>query len=187
MANWYNEQLTNRNFLSPIGFIFTLQKAQKVAFLCQRAEIPEISIGAVEIQTNGFASIPIDGNIEYGDLTLEFIIDEDLRNYMEIHNWIRALGVPQDNSEREIWMDQFQNVNVKGRNEGKFKDSDATLGVMSNNNIGNFEVVFRGLFPVSLSTLAFDVTGTDNEFLTATAVFRYMLYEVRDKNSMTRR
>ncbi len=184
--NWYQEQLTNRNFLSPIGFLFSLQKAPKVAFLCQRAEIPSIRVGFVDVETPGLASIPLEGNIEYGELNLEFIVDEDLRNYMEIHNWIRALGTPDNLEERGIWLDDFRPKQLPGE-EFKFIDSDATLRVLNNNNNANFEVVFKGLFPVSLSTLSFDVTGTDNEFFTATATFKYMLYEVRDNNRMSRR
>ena len=95
MANWFQDQLTNRNFLSPIGYLFLLDKAKKVSFLCQQASIPSINLGDVLIPTAGLVPLPREGNIRYGDLTVEFIVDEDLRNYMEIHNWMRALGTPQ--------------------------------------------------------------------------------------------
>ena len=100
MANWYNEQLTNKNFLSPIGFVFVLDKARRTSFLCQRAEIPAINLGAVQIPTRGMVPIPTEGNMTYGNLNIDFLVDEDLRNYMELHNWIRALGTPQDYQER---------------------------------------------------------------------------------------
>ena len=45
MANWYQDQLTNKNFLSPIGFVFLLEKARKTSFLCQKAEIPSMTLG----------------------------------------------------------------------------------------------------------------------------------------------
>ena len=186
MANWYNDQVTNKNFLSPIGFIFILDKARKVSFLCQKAEIPELSLSSIDIPTAGFAPIPMGGNtINYGDLNLEFIVDEDLKNYMEIHNWIRALGTPSDYNERKDWNDS--NRSDSRSSERNTKWSDATLQVLNNNNLVNFDVVFQSVFPVSLSTLPFDVTGTDNDYFTATATFRYTLYEVREKNSQTRR
>ena len=94
MANWYNDQLTNKNYLSPIGFIFLLDKAKKASFLCQRAEIPTMTLGEVNIPTRGLVPIPVEGNMRYGDLTITFIVDEDLRNYMELHNWKRALSNP---------------------------------------------------------------------------------------------
>ena len=127
--------------------------------------------------------IPVEGNISYGNLNLEFIVDEDLRNYMEIHNWLRALGTPQDMKERRDWYNTY----AKGSAEKDARFSDATLQVLNNNNIVNFDVVFKNLFPVSLSTIPFDVTGSDNEFFTASATFEYMLYEIRDTNTQKRR
>ena len=65
--------------------------------------------------------------------------------------------------------------------------SDATLQVLNNNNVANFDVTFKDAFPVALSSLPFDVTSGDNSYFTATATFRYTLYEVRDVNSSDRR
>jgi hypothetical protein len=182
MANWYNDQLTNRNFLSPIGFIFTLEKAKKVSFLCQRAEIPTITLGDVNIPTRGLVPIPVEGNIQYGEFTIEFIVDEDLTNYMEIHNWMRGLGAPQSVDDRV----DFKSANRITKSQ-EYRYSDGTLQILNNNNLVNFDVVFKSLWPTSLSTLGFDVTGSDNEFFTASATFKYTLYEVRNKNSLTRR
>lgn len=182
MANWYGDQLTNRNFLSPIGFLFTLEKAKKVSFLCQRAEIPTISLGNVDIPTRGMVPIPVEGNIGYGDFSVEFIVDEDLQNYMEIHNWMRALGAPQSIDDRVDWKTQNRTVDSQ-----EYRYSDATLQILNNNNNANFDVVFKSLWPTELSTLSFDVTGSDNDFFTATVNFKYTLYEIRNLNSQTRR
>ena len=182
MANWYQDQLTNRNFLSPIGFLFLLNKAKKVSFLCQQASIPSINLGDVLIPTAGLVPLPREGNIRYGDLTVEFIVDEDLRNYMEIHNWMRALGTPQYYDERAAWETRYQDAPSQD-----VRFSDATLQVLNNNNLANFDVVFKDLFPTELSTLSFDVSQGDNSFMTAQATFKYTLYEIRNVNSRTRR
>ena len=182
MANWYNDQLTNRNFLSPIGFLFLLDKARKVSFLCQKAEIPTVELGQVEIPTRGLVPIPVEGNMRYSEFSIEFIVDEDLRNYMQIHNWMRALGTPQEFKERRVWLDKYADSPSE---DPRF--SDATLQVLNNNNIANFDVVFKDMFPVSLSSLPFDVTGGDNDYFTSTATFRYTLYEIRNTNSQTKR
>ena len=183
MANWFNDQLTNKNFLSPIGFLFILDKAKKTSFLCQKAEIPALSLGNVEIPTRGMVPIPVEGNVRYGDFVIEFIVDEDLRNYMELHNWIRALGTPQDMQERRDWIDKYS----KSMASKDPRFSYSTLQVLNNNNVANFDVVFKSMFPTDLTTLSFDVTQTDNNFLTASATFKYLLYEVRNKNSSVRR
>ena len=120
--------------------------------------------------------------MRYSDVTIESIVDEDMENYMQIHNWMRALGTPQELKERKLWNDA--NRKIKGQD---VRFSDATLQVLNNNNIANFDVIFKDLFPVDLSTLSFDVTGSDNDYFTATATFKYTLYEIRNVNSQTRR
>ena len=182
MANWYKDQLTNKNFLSPIGFVFLLQRAQKTSFLCQKATIPNMSLGEVPIPTAGMVPIPIEGNMVYGDLEVEFIVDEDLRNYMEVHNWMRALVTPQNYGERTDWERKYQ---FHASDDPRY--SDATLQVLNNNNLANFDVLFKSVFPVALGALPFDVTQSDNQYLTATATFKYMLFEVRNVSSQTRR
>ena len=184
--NWYQDQLTNKNFLSPIGFVFLLEKSRKVSFLCQKASIPELNLGDVSVPTRGLVRVPLEGNIQYGDLTLDFIVDEYLRNYMEIHNWLRALGTPDNYGERTSWMMEHGDSKTL-KNNRMAKTSDGTLQVLNNNNVANFDVVFKSVFPINLSSLPFDVTGSDNNYFTATATFRYTLYEVRNVNSPTRR
>ena len=181
MSTWYQNQLTNRNYLSPIGFLFVLDKARKTSFLCQKATIPTLSLGEYNIQT-GLVPIPVEGNLSFGSLIIDFIVDEDLKNYMEIHNWIRALGTPDNVGERRDWINANSDIITQDA-----KVSDGTLQVLNNNNIANFDVVFKDMFPTQLSTLDFNVTTTDNDFLTASVTFQYLLYEIRNVNTQTRR
>ena len=64
--------------------------------------------------------------------------------------------------------------------------SDATLQVLNNNNLHNFDVVFKDLFPAELSTLQFNVTMSENDYMIATATFKYSTYEIRKPNSTTK-
>ena len=167
MANWYDDQLTNRNFLSPIGFLFTLEKAKKVSFLCQRAEIPTISLGNVDIPTRGMVPIPVEGNISYGDFSVEFIVDEDLKNYYSIHQWMRDNG-NADQMARTTGEDDIY--------------THAQLHIVTSSYNPAFVVEFRDMFPVSLSNLQFDATITDVEYITAEVTFKHQQFFIRDKN-----
>ena len=95
-ANWYKEQPTNRNFLNPVGFQLKLEKFAGVDFFCQSASIPDISMPFAEVNTP-FRNIPIagSGGVDFSDLQLTFIIDEELKNYISIHNWIRKFGLSE--------------------------------------------------------------------------------------------
>ncbi len=123
---WYNNQLQNRNYLSPGGFKFLLDRAPKVSFLCKTASIPEISIGVVERPTP-FVRIPQEGNIQYGTLSLDFLVDEDLNNYLEIHNWIRGMGVPEDFEERIAFNEKYEIPTVRGSTQFEIITTDVII------------------------------------------------------------
>ena len=161
--------LVNRNFLSPVGFKFSLKRAPAVAFFCNQANIPSMDLGIAE-QPSYFRDIPTPGDkIQFGDLTLRFLVDEDLVNYMELQRWIRGLGYPES-------MDEFRRLESESTlpsNFGQAGDdiySDGTLQILSSNLVPSFQVVFNDLFPFSLSTITFDATDTDIEYFTADAV-----------------
>ena len=89
-AEWLAQQPSNRNFLSPAGFRLDLEIFHGVDFFCQSASIPEIAIPIAEVQTP-YRRVPIagSGGLQFGDLQVRFIIDEELKNYNEIHKWIK--------------------------------------------------------------------------------------------------
>ena len=180
-GNPYNNQIQNRNFLSSVGFRFTLNRAPKVAFFSNNAQIPGLTLGIAN-QPNYLTDVPIPGDkVDFEDFTLRFLVDENLENYMEIQNWIRGLGFPE--SLQEIY--DFQNNNSKFEQPYKSQInlySDGTLLVLNSNQKFNFQVKFSSLFPYSLSALTFDATNTDNEYFTADVTFKYLMYNIQDRD-----
>ena len=171
--------IENRNFLSPVGFKFSLKRAPGVAFFCTQANIPSLDLGIAE-QPTWLKNIDVPGDkIQFGDLTLRFLVDEDLVNYMELQRWIRGLGYPED-------MDEFlklEGESVMPSNFGNAGDqiySDGTLQILSSNLVPAFQVVFTDLFPYTLSTVTFDATDTDIEYFTADVSFKYTIYNLTD-------
>ena len=179
--NEFNNAISNRNFLSTLGFKFTITRAPKVSYFSNTANIPDLTLG-VTYQPNYLNDIPIPGDkIEFGDFTLKFLVDENLENYMEIQNWMRGLGFPE--SLNEIY--DLQKTKSKYESPPKSQMniySDGTLIVVNSNQNYNFEVRFRSLFPYKLSALQFDSTTPDNEYFSADVSFKYMMYNIVDKN-----
>jgi hypothetical protein len=175
-----DNQIQNRNFLAPVGFKFTLNRAPKVAFFSNSANIPDISLG-VAIQPNYLNDIPVPGDkMEFGDFTLRFLVDENLENYLEIQHWMRGLGFPESLKEIYDWQNSNEKFEQPDRSQMNLY-SDGTLIVLNSNQNLNFQVVFRSMFPYSLSTLDFDATDQDIQYLTADVSFKYMLYNIVDK------
>jgi len=60
--------------------------------------------------------------------------------------------------------------------------SDATLMVMTSSNNPNVEVTFKDMFPISLSSLDFNVEETDIQYLVADATFAYRNFTIQTIN-----
>ena len=171
--------LSNRNFLAPTGFKFTLKRSPAAAFFCNQANIPSMDLG-VATQPTYLRDIPTPGDkIEFGDLSIRFLVDEDLVNYMELQKWIRGLGFPDSLKD---FADLEKEAVIKQRfaNRGDNIYSDGTLQILSSNLVAKFNVNFKDLFPVSLSTITFDATDTDIDYFTAEATFKYTIYDLTD-------
>ena len=179
--------IENRNFLSPVGFKFTLRRAPGVAFFCNSANIPDISLGIAE-QPTYLKDIPVPGDkIQFGDLNLRFLVDEDLTYYMEIQNWIRGLGYPESLQEYQDLDDSGNLTDAFGFFKNGRADiySDGNLQILSSNLVPQFQVQFSDLFPYSLSTMSFDATDTDIEYFTADVSFKYTIYRITDLENNT--
>ena len=173
--------IENRNFLAPVGFKFALKRSPKVAFFCNEANIPSMDLG-VAVQPSYLKDIPTPGDkIQFGDLNLRFLVDEDLVNYMEIQNWIRGLGYPEKIKEfNDLEKTAVLGVETKFGQSGDDIYSDATLQILSSNLVPQFQVIFSDCFPYSLSTVTFDATDTDIEYFTADVAFKYTIYRITD-------
>jgi len=172
MANCnFPGQISNRNFLSAVGFKFTLAKYPQVDFFSNSARIPEISLDVAR-QPSYLKDIDIPGEkLTYGDLTLRFMVDENMENYMALYNWLTGLGFPETTA-------QFKRLTTddSGQRDQKEAFSDGTLRILNSNYKEVAKVKFLDLFPVSLSSLDFDSTVTDVNYFTAEASFKYTVY-----------
>lgn len=162
---------TNRNFLSPLNFKFTIKKAPHVNFFIQKVTLPQILLRSPETN-NPFVKIPQTGDhIDYSDLEIIFKVDENLQNYLEVHNWIKALGFPKDFTEYKEIQDK-----VSWTGDGIF--SDISLMMLSSTKSANYEAVFIDAYPVTLSGLTFNTTDSDVNYIEATAGFKYTYYDI---------
>ena len=175
MATAFQNQLTNRNFLSPAGFLFNITKEPKVSFFCTSASIPYLSF-ETSIQPSYLKDIDVPGEkLTYGDLIIRFLVDENLENYMAIHNWLTGIGFPET-------PEQFKTQTTNDDNLRDLKEqwSDGSLAILNSQYRKTADVKFRDLFPTSLTSLEFDATENDIQYFTAEATFKYTVYNIVD-------
>jgi len=175
-----NNQIQNRNYLAPTGFQFNISRAPKVTYFGNQVNIPSLTLGIAN-QPSYLKDIPRPGEkIDFEDLTLTFLVDEDLTNYMEIQNWIRGIGFPESLDQIYDFQqdDTLTVMNKALKNQGINLYSDGSLLILNNVNLPKFKVTFDGMFPYFLSTLTFDATQSDLEYFTAQVSFKYNIYNI---------
>lgn len=161
---------TNKNFLSPLGFKFSIYKTPGVNYFVQAAAIPTLSIGRVE-QGTPLSRLKFPGDkLDYSDLNITFRVDEELRNYYEIYNWMTGLGKPDS-------FDQYKAL--ANAPQGQGVTSDATLIVLSSKKNPILEVNFRNLYPVSISEVNFNTQLTDVDYVDVVATFAYETFSIK--------
>jgi hypothetical protein len=162
----------NKNFLNPLNFKFQIKRAPNVNFFIQKINIPSLALPSIEIPTL-FVPLQVQQtHMVYGDLTVSFKVDEDLQNYFEIHNWIRALGFPSKFSE-------YAKIQTANPLTGESLTSEISLVILNALKNPNYEFVFHDAFPISLSDVDFDTTYDDVDYVSASVTFKYTLFDVK--------
>jgi hypothetical protein len=160
--------------LSPNGFMFSVQKLPQINFFCQQVNLPGITLGAPEFG-NPFNVAPIPGDtLTYDTLDVQFLVDENMENYRAIYNWVVALGFPETYQQYLT----FVNSNDLNQTSELAKNySDASLVILGSNNKPSQTIQFHDAFPVSISSLTFQSTNQDVQYLVGSATFRYGYYK----------
>lgn len=164
-------QPENLNFLSPLGFRFSLKRSPNVNFFATDANIPSFTLGHVSIPTP-FVDYPVPGDKPvYGTFSLTFKVDENMTNYLEIYNWLVRLGFPRS-------FEEYLDISTKPQGAGEGPVSDGTLTILNSSQSPNIEIQFEDMFPVSISDVNFTVTDTTVNYVTATVEFKFSLLKI---------
>ncbi len=173
------KQIQDRNFLQPSGFQMIISRAPKVAYFGNAVNVPDLLLGTSIQPTQALKNLPQPGEvIEFGDLTLRFLVDENMENYIEVQNWIRGIGFPETLDQIYDLQEDTEGVARPDLQNGMNIYSDGTLIVYDSLSNPNFKIHFENMFPYSLSTLQFDATLPDTEYFTAEVSFKYDIYNI---------
>ena len=162
-SNVIDRTTTKFDYASPIQFRFKMTKLPLVEFTVQTANIPGIALGSTSFETPLKDIAGVGDKVTYQTLDVSFLVDENLNNYKEIHDWITGLGFPQDHKQFKTLQgtgaDRFPGTTSSTAATGTSIPqplseggiySDATLTVLNSKNIAKTEIRFQNVFPISL-------------------------------------
>ena len=191
-TNIINRQPSKLDYASPIQFRFKMNKIPKVEFFVQTANIPGINLGTATVASPLY-DYPVPGDkINYQSLDISFLVDENLNNYKELHDWISGLGFPSNHQQfadlQATGADRIPGSTASSVGMGSKRTpaplaeggtySDATLTVLNSKNIAKTEIRFSNVYPLSLGSLSYDIKASDVDYLQVQASFNYLNYDI---------
>lgn len=174
-----NRQPDTNNYLSTNYFKLEITRLPLVTYHCQMVNLPSLSLTPTEQGSRVGTPIKwIGGRYNFEDLSVSFLVDEDMKNWIEVFEWMESIGVLSD-SKNTI------NYKMVGKPVGQLDDyfSDAYLAITNSSYKPKIQVRIHGMFPISLTGIQFNSTSTDNEPVVATATFAYTYYTVESLSS----
>lgn len=150
------------NFLSPIEFQVSVSRLPNVQFFVQQTSIPSISSTPIQVPTRFNPSYRGGDNIEFSNMDLTFIVDEQMNNYMEIFDWMISTNFPESH-------DQYSGEQY----------SDISVLILNSKKNANINITYRNCFPISLGDVQLNLTDTDLTYPQVTATFQYDTFDIK--------
>ena len=159
-----------------------------------RCNIPGVSMGQ-GIQATSLIDIPLIGDkLTYDDFYCTFIVDEQLKNYMEMYNWVKNIGFPFEHAQFNV-LDRpdygnrsgGQKYNAEKDTYSKAEDSDLYTDIFvqimtgKNNLIAQCEIYEA--FPTTLGAIEYSQQETDMTYATCEVGFAYSWFDVKPVSS----
>ncbi|AGE60427.1 tail completion protein [Pelagibacter phage HTVC008M] len=182
---------TGLDYADPTKFKFQMVKLPLVEFNTVAAQIPDVSLSELN-QPTRLQQLKIPGNdMTFSDLTITFLVDEELQNYRKVHEWMAALAQVDGDEKFQALLaegqDRMPNSQTRGIQSEPGKSglatpdgaiySDAKLVHLTNRNIPKVEISFRDCYPKALSAIEYNQNNTDVEYITAQVTFGYKYHE----------
>ena len=87
------------NYLSPASFTISVDRMPNVEFFAQGISIPGVSGTPIAMATPLRTMYQPQDQLNYDDLTIQFIVDEQMNNYKEVLRWMEGLGAPESTKQ----------------------------------------------------------------------------------------
>jgi hypothetical protein len=168
---------TNTDLLQSTKFRVTFDRLPGATYYCQGANVPGVSLTEIPRFTP-FIDLYVPGEkMVYDTFNITFLVDEDMRNWTEIHDWIRGMTFPTNFKEYVDLQRTAKAPYIRAMDKMSPQYSSAILTLYTNKNNPNFRIKFVDLFPTSVGTLLFNAQDSAENIVLADATFRFSYYE----------
>ena len=162
-----------------------------------RCNIPGVTMGQ-GVQVTSLLDMPIVGDkLTYDDFYCTFIVDEQLKNYTEMHDWLVNIGFPSAHSQfnAKERPDQFKRPQQTTKNiehqlaPAVYTDTDRDLYcnidlfILSSKNNPVVKIQMIEAFPTSLTNIEYSSQESETSYAECTATFAFSYFTLESVTS----
>jgi hypothetical protein len=164
---------SNISLFQPTGFkvIIDRKNYANLEFFVQSISHPGATVPAIETSYKRISSVPQPGGqMEYGELTMDVMLDEDMNSYTEMYNWMLRLV-------------NLEQIDRRNNFAGKVSDTptyaDIKVVALTGHNNSNKTFTYVDCIPVAIGDIRFEAQNQSVEFITFPASFRFSYFDIQ--------
>ena len=149
---------SNTNFLQPTGFRVVIERAKygNLEFFTKVVKHPGSTATPYEMPVAKVQRFPVAADtIEYTDLSITLILDEDMTAYKEMQNWMQQT------------VDSSEDLS-----------HDITVIILTSHNNANIKIRYEGCLPTQIGSVELNATSGDVSYITYDTTFRFTKYTI---------
>ena len=181
-ATWAGSLPDNLSYLAPTQFELLVKKLPNTKYFATGVNIPSVSVGETLQPTRLGANVKLPGDkIQFGEITITFIVDENMENWTELYNWMEGITASTDTEKYRLLVGANKREDQPQDNSGDFDQlhSDMTIVVTTAANNPNRYVRIQDAYPSALGEIAMDTTVAGGlSYVTCTASFQFTSFEI---------
>jgi len=159
----------NKNYLQPTGFAVSIEKTNypNLQYFAQSVTHPGASVNPIELPGRRISALPFAGDkITYTELSIDFILDEDMASYQEMQAWLERMVNEGNITKAQALADNTVST-----------FADITLSILTSHNNPNKRIRYFNCIPTNIGSI--ELNATQNQtYLTYTASFRFDTFEL---------
>ena len=165
------ELTDNINLFQPTGFklIINRRNFPNLQFFAQTVNHPSVTLNAAELPFSRIASVPQAGDtVTFSDLSATILLDEDLKGYQEMYNWMLRLVNEEYVSAYDATVDSGVEPTA----------NDITVTALTSHNNINKSIRYVDAIPTSLDDIQFEANNSGVEYITFPVSFRFTYFVI---------
>ena len=171
----------NKSILNKNNFKLLIQKVPTVEYFVQTVTIPGVTFEETVLPVGVGVDVYFHcDKVSFDTLNVSFLVDEDLKNYQEMYDWMTQIVPIANPSDYQSLAGSTMSTLGVSSHDGEDTNltSQITLVTNTNKNIPNKYFRFYDCFPISLGSLELQ-SGSETAPVTCDVQFRFNFYDIK--------